>query len=77
MEWINNPLVLILLFMAGFFIAPFLYNWLVDFKFWIIRKYILLTIGITLFYKSKDKKLRTIAWDAIRLVFWEKKNNYK
>lgn len=55
------------------FIVIQLYIWYLDFKFWATRKLTLLWAALQLF-RSKDKAIREIAWQTIRLVFWETKD---
>ena len=67
---LTNPFFIILAIIPGLFIAAWLYDKTVSFCWWIARKYALLMIGIALL-KAKDKLVRDIGWQTIKLVFWE------
>lgn len=43
---------------------------------WCTKKIALLLIGLKLL-RSKNKEIRALGWDSIRLVFWESNSSEK
>lgn len=65
-----------MLSIAGIFIALEIYLGYIRFQMWCTKKIALLLIGLKLL-RSKNKEIRALGWDSIRLVFWESNSSEK
>jgi hypothetical protein len=73
----NDPVVIFLLVIGGFFVALELYLGYCTFEEWGQRKLKLFKLGVNLIRKGESKVVRDIGWATLRLVLWESKNDDK
>jgi hypothetical protein len=73
---LTDPFVLFLLIIAGAFSALEIYLAYLNFTEWLRHKTAILAIGLALL-KSKNKEIKKLGWDTIKLFFWETKDDEK
>jgi len=71
----NDPFVIFLLIIGGFFLALELYLGYYTFKEWGKRELKLFKLGVSLIRKGESKVVKDIGWATLKLVLWESKDD--